>query len=431
MLFSFLYEISIWLLALIAIPKMLYQRWKYGKYRNSLRLRLGYDFPRIDKGKRPLIWMHAVSVGETKAIAPLAKLLKTLNNPILVISSTTETGHAEAKRSLPFADHHVYLPLDFKGTVKPIISQTKPDLVILAETDFWYNFLNESKKNGASIAVVNGKVSTRSADRLKKFSFFSKPLFNLVDLFCVQNNIYKKRFEEIGVPENKLIVTGNLKFDEDYTKLTADEIKQWKDLLGINNDEMILVAGSTHDPEESLLVEALLKVWNKYPNLKVLIVPRHPERFNDVASLLAKKHLPFVRFSGIHSKTGKESVILVDAMGVLRKCYQLADIALVGGSFTSKVGGHNIIEPCWFGVPVIFGPHMYSQPELLDLVKEYQAGIQIEPEKLSDLLCELLSNNEKKNSLGQAGITLVNNLKGATHKTLTSIKELKPAPLPE
>lgn len=425
MLFSFLYEIALWVLAFLALPKLIYQSFKFGKYRDSIWLRLGYDFPKIDKGERKLIWIHAVSVGETKAVSQLAKQLKQQGDrPIIVISSTTETGHAEAKRSLPFADYHVYLPMDFKRIVKPIIEQARPDLVILAETDFWYNFMRFSKKAGASIVLVNGKVSTRSLTRFLKFNFFAKTLFSLVDLFCVQNPLYRSRFEEIGVCLKKIIVTGNMKFDEEYSKLPDEDIAHWRKLLGISEDDKVLVAGSTHDPEEVILLDSLKMVWEKYPHLKVMIVPRHPERFNEVSSLLTKKNVSFVRFSNIHNKTGRENVILVDAMGVLRRCYQLADIALVGGSYVSRIGGHNIIEPCWYGKPVIFGPHMHSQLELVDLVKEYHAGEQVNPEKLGFTLMEWLVNPPKRISLGQGGFKLVNDLKGATEKNLNAIAHL-------
>lgn len=425
MLFGILYEGALYLLALLALPKMLYQRWKYGKYRQSLAQRLGNNFPTIMKGDKRLIWVHAVSVGETKAVAPLVKMLKQhLDDPLVVISSATETGHAEALRSIPLADYHVYLPLDFRSIIKPIVQQAKPDLVILSETDFWYNFLKYCKEYGASIAVVNGKISVKSMQRLERFRFVAKALFGFVDLFCVQNNLYRKRFEQIGVNNGKIIVTGNMKFDEECPKLSQEELRKWREMLGIAPDEQVLVVGSTHDPEETLVLDALRDVWTKYPKLKVMLVPRHPERFNEVSNILTRKNLPFVRFSAIKSKTGKEVAILIDAMGVLRKCYQLADIALVAGSYTARVGGHNIIEPCWFGVPVLFGPQMHSQPELVELVAEYKAGLQVSSDKLAGTILECLRDPSKRQALGQGGVQLVNDLRGATNKTWTALQKL-------
>jgi 3-deoxy-D-manno-octulosonic-acid transferase len=417
-MFRIFYEFALWLLLLIALPKLIYQRWKYGKYRNSLAQRFGKDFPKIDKKDRKLVWIHAVSVGESKAVAALAKRIKQeLDNPIILISSTTETGHAETLRSMPFADYHIYMPLDFRHIICPIVEQAKPDVVILCETDFWYNFLSSCKAVGAFIAVVNGKISIRSLERLKRFGFFSKQLFSLVDKFCVQNALYQNRFEQIGVPSNKIVVTGNIKFDEEYPRLSTEELQRWKEQLGISPDDQVLVIGSSHSPEEEILLDVLRDVWQKCPKLKVLLVPRHPERFNEVAGLLAKKAIPFVRFSAINARTGNESVILVDAMGVLRKCYQLADVAIVAGSYTPRVGGHNIIEPCWFSVPVFFGPHMQTQLELVELVAEYHAGMQVSPENLAEALIACLTDPAKRAELGEGGVKLVHDLRGATSKT--------------
>lgn len=420
-----MYEILLHLFALVAIPRMIYQRLFHGKYKNSLALRFGLGFPVIHKGKRRLIWMHAVSVGETKAIAALAKLLKNApDNPLLLISSTTETGHSEAKRSISFADFHVYLPLDFAWMVGPIVQRTEPDQVILSETDFWYNFLHTAKEGGATISVVNGKISTRSSKRFKLMRGFAHGLFGLVDLFCVQNQLYKERFLALDVPESKIVVTGNMKFDEEYPQLSPDELRTWREQVGIAPKQHVLVIGSTHDPEENLILDVLEQVWKQFPNLKVLLVPRHPERFNEVANLLAKREIPYIRFSNLDAKTGDERVVLVDAMGVLRKCYQFADIAIVAGSYTQRIGGHNVVEPCGYGVPVLFGPYTHTQTELVSLVKEYGAGLEVPIDKLAETLITHLQHPEKRAVLGKAGSRLIADMKGATLNTYNALQRI-------
>lgn len=419
-LFSIFYEIGLFLISLAFLPKALYEMAVKKKYRNSILKRFGSGFPIIIKGKRPLIWIHAVSLGETKAVTALAKSLKSqFKNPILVFSTTTETGHVEACRTIP-ADYHVYLPFDFGWVVRPIIKRTAPDLVVLCESDFWYNFLDASKKVGAKTILVNGKVSTSSADRFSKFNFFTKRLFALIDIFCVQSHLYKKRFEALGVPEEKIIVTGNMKFDGDYAKLPPVQLEAWRKELGIENNQPVLVIGSSHAPEEVQLLKVLSTVWEKYPNLKVMVVPRHPERFNEVAGILQKNNVSFRRLSQKHSDPSS-SVILIDAMGLLRKCYQLADVAIVAGSYTSKVGGHNILEPSWYGVPVIFGPHMHSQPDMVDLVNEYGAGMQVTLDELEGVLVHLFEDSEKRKSIGSFGLKLAGDVHGATEKTLNVI----------
>lgn len=422
MIISILYEICLFFFGLVMLPKMIYQLIFKGKYRKSLLKRFGSGFPIIKKGDRPLVWVHAVSLGETKAVAALVKQLKSeLRDPIFVFSTTTETGHVEGCRTIA-ADYHVYLPFDFGWVIKPIVRRTAPDLVILCESDFWYNFISTSKKVGAKVILVNGKLSSTSQERFKKFPSFSKRLFSCIDLFCVQSNIYRRRFESIEIPPEKIVVTGNMKFDGDYAKLPLQQLEAWRIELGIQPNDPVLVVGSSHNPEETQLLKAMAQVWPQYPNLKVVLVPRHPERFNEVAGILQKNNVNFRRLSQKTNKDASASVILIDAMGLLRKCYQLADIAIVAGSYTSKVGGHNILEPSWYGVPVIFGPHMHTQPDLVDLVREYEAGLQVSIEELPEVLLRLLKNPEQRKMLGAAGLRLASDVHGATGKTLNLLK---------
>lgn len=420
---SFLYECCLWILAVCALPKFLFQMIFKGKYRKSFLKRLGVGFPVINKGKRPLIWVHAVSLGETKAVSALVKKIKTeFDHPLIVFSTTTETGYVEACRTIG-ADYHVYLPFDFGWVVNPIMEQTAPDLLILCESDFWYNLLKSAKKNGAKIALVNGKLSTRSMERFRKVQFFTTRMFSFIDLFCVQSQLYAKRFEAIGVPSEKIAITGNIKFDGDYAKLPSQQLDAWRVELGIKPKDPVLVVGSCHSPEEVQLLDVLEHVWKAFPDLKVLFVPRHPERFNEVAAIFQKHSITFRRLSQKGQEHSPTPVILIDAMGLLRKCYQLADIAIVAGSYTVKVGGHNVLEPSWYGVPVIFGPHMESQPDLVDLMKEYGAGIQVNMEDLQSELIGLLLDGQKRKTLGEAGLRLSSDVHGATGKTCSLIKK--------
>lgn len=423
MLISILYEICLFILGIASTPWFLYQLIFKNKYRRSLLKRFGSGFPVIKKGKRPLIWVHAVSLGETKAVAALAKTFKAeFNNPLIVFSTTTETGYVEACRTIP-ADYHVYLPFDFGWVIKPIIKRTAPDLLILCESDFWFNLLKASKKAGATIVLVNGKISIRSLERFQKVPAFTQKLFSFIDLFCLQSNLYKERFEKLGIPSEKIAITGNMKFDGDYAKLPAVQLEAWRKELGIKPADPVLVIGSTHHPEETQLLTAMAEVWKHYPSLKVMLVPRHPERFNEVAGILQKNNINFRRLSQKNQDAMIAPVILIDAMGLLRKCYQLADIAIVAGSYTSKVGGHNILEPSWYGVPVIFGPHMHTQLDLADLVREYGAGIQVGLENLPTEIVDLLQTPQKRKMLGDAGLKLASDVHGATSKTYTLIRQ--------
>lgn len=425
MIFSFFYEIALWFLALSYLPKLIYDYFFRKKYKRSIIRRLGFNFPLIKKGKRPLIWVHAVSVGETKAISSLVKTMRNqLSNPVIVISSITETGHAEAKRSIQHADYHVYLPIDFRFIIGPIIKRTAPDLIVLSETDFWYNFLKSAKDAGAAVALVNGKISERSFSRLQKNPFFAKKLFSFFNICCIQSKHYRERFAALGLDENRMQVTGNLKFDDECSRLSKEQYETWKKQFHITPENQIVVVGSSHDPEEKLILEQFKSIWAQLPNVKLMIVPRHPERFNTVAGLLEKENIPYMRFSQLAAGFQNAKVILVDAMGLLRKCYQLADLAIVAGSYTPRIGGHNILEPSWYGVPVIYGPFMHSQPELVELMEEYGAGVQVAMENLGAEVLELLKDPEKRAAIGQNGLRMLKDVNGATQKTWQILKPL-------
>ena len=431
-IFLFFYEIALWIIAMISFPKMIYAFLVHKKYRKSLLHRFGFHFPVFPPHALPSIWIHAVSVGETKAVAELAKKIKErFREHPLIISSVTETGHGEAKKSLPFADYHVFIPFDFSWVVKKIIKQASPQLIILCESDFWYHFLAYAKKNGASLALVNGKMSARSMSRFRFFSFFSKKLFGLFDLLCLQNCFYQDRFLAVGVDPKKIEVTGNLKLDEKEPLLSQEEILEWKQRLGIHLSQPVLVLGSTHAPEEQLLLNVLKEVWKTIPNLKVLLIPRHPERFKEVENLLDKEGIQWTSFSVLnqsrelsyHSKES-EQVILIDAMGILRTCYQLSDIALVAGSFTDRVGGHNILEPCRYGKPVLFGPFMHGQLEFVDLIKGNRAGLQVELNQLQGIIEEWIKNPQEREVIGLNGVRLMEEVTGAVDRTIEALEPL-------
>lgn len=422
MIFSFFYDLALFIAFIIALPKILYQKYFLRKYKKSLKAKWGKDFFKI-KESQNLIWIHAVSMGETKGVAPLAKLLKEeYKDSTLLVTSTTETGHEEAKKSIKEADYHLFLPFDFSFIIGPIVKRLKPKMIILGETDFWYHFLKFGSSVRAKIFLVNGKISERSLKRFSLVPFFTKKVFAPFSLLCLQSERYKERFETLPIPKDKLKVTGNLKLDIPAPILTTGERKILEEKLQVTGAKVV-VAGSTHNPEEELLLNAYQELIKKIPNLKLILVPRHPERFNEVAKLIESKNIPFTKFSELGAKRA-ENVILVDSMGKLMSCYQLATVAFVGGSLASHVGGHNIFEPLYYGVPVLFGPFMYTQLDFVDLVLEGKAGLMVEKENLTDTLFDLLTNDQKREALGRAGVLLANEQRGGTLKTATLIQQL-------
>ncbi|MDP1834833.1 MAG: 3-deoxy-D-manno-octulosonic acid transferase [Chlamydiales bacterium] len=419
-LFGLFYDFILFLVLVAMLPKVL---WTRSKPLEGIKQRLGMEITAISKGSRKLVWVHAVSLGETKAVTALVERLRVeMNDPIFVISSITETGHAEAKRAFPFAAQHLYLPADFQSVTKNVIQKITPDLVILTETDYWYNFLNQAKLAGAKLVVVNGKLSERSTQRYKMLPWFANRLFGQFDHICVQSTDYLERFKAVGVDSAKLSVTGNLKFDAVQNHLSIDDMATLKARLGVVESDRVLTAGSTHDPEEKLLIDSCRILWAKHPNLKLLLVPRHPERFEEVANLLTKEGISFGRYSAGVALNPDDRVVLIDTTGVLKECYQISELAIVAGSYTERVGGHNLLEPCHYGIPVLFGPHMQSQPELERLVLEAKAGIQVQPDDLPAAIDSLLDSAEKREEIRQAAKRLIEANQGSIQRTLQAIK---------
>lgn len=417
---KYIYNFFLGLFALVSLPKVLLKKEKYQK---SLRAKLGLELPKpLEKGEGVVCWIHAVSVGETKAAIPLLKKIKAqFPTSIVVVSSTTETGHEEAKRSLKDADSHFFLPLDFSWTMEKLVSLIKPDVLILMEGEFWFNLVQEAKKQGAAVVLANGKLSEISLERFSLLPFFTKRLFAPIDHLCLQSADHLERFEDLGVHPHKMTVTGNLKLDTPMMQMTPSEKDYWKEELGIIQHDRILTIGSTHPGEEELILDAMKTVWKELPDVKLLLVPRHPERFEEVAQLLEKRKAPFVTYTSRREKNRREKVILIDTMGFLTSCFQLAEVTVVGGSFIRGVGGHNIFEPIQCGKPVIFGPHMESQRELTALILKAEAGLQVSVDELPGAILDLFQNGNMRAHMLTNGDKLQKSAKGALKRTWDSL----------
>ncbi len=423
-MFSLIYNALLTGFAVAMIPKMIYMRVMHGKYKICLWQRLGLGFPKNFYSEKKTVWIHAVSVGETKAVAKLISGIKAqYPDAFYIISNGTETGHEEAKKLMPFLDYFFFMPFDFSWISQPIVRRFKPDLVLISETDLWYHFLQEAKEGGASIALINGKISERSHKRSLSLPFFTKRLYALIDRFCLQSNEYAERFASLGVPKEKIRVTGNLKLDHQAVAMQEDQKYILKQKLGLGAYHEVLVIGSTHSPEEKHLLKALEPLWKEFSNLKVLLVPRHPERFDKVAKLLKELNISFQRYTQ-ESNDPHTKVTLVDTMGMLQQCYQMGDLAIVGGSFFKDVGGHNILEPIRVGVPVLFGPYMHGQKELEHLVIEAEAGVQLPLEQLTKVVKSLLKDSNERKRMGEAGKHMLTDLLGAVERTEVALEPL-------
>ncbi len=392
-------NVLILLYLLIVAPKLLIDRVFRGKRHPGLLQRLGFGIPKAD---RPVIWIHAVSVGEVKAAQPLFRELRQKEpNSFFLITTTSATGQAEAKRSLAEADAFAYLPVDLTWVVNRWVKQLNPRHFILVESDFWYNLLAALKKNGTHIALVSGKMSERSARRFKQFSFFARKLFSHFDQLCLQNETHLQRYAPLVADPAKLHLTGNLKLD-----IKPQAIEGRLDL-----PQPVITISCTHATEEEWLLDAL-----QGGEWFIILAPRHPERFESVAELLARKNIPFSRWSSPQKNT---KVLLVDAMGQLPICYAHSRLAILGGSFVTHIGGHNVLEPCLYGTPVIFGPHMQGQAEFAQRAIESGAGLQVPLSNIRSTVVEFLNNPKKEESMRKSARELIQSGRGSTIRTLS------------
>jgi len=371
---------------LIFLPKVL---------KRKLRQRFGRDIPPL----RNAIWIHAVSVGEVKSAKGLVEKLKVDGFSILVTTGTA-TGQEEAKRSLR-ADAYAFLPLDFSWIMRRWVRTLKPQALIFVESDFWYNLLKEAKKAGVKTVLVSGKLSPKSARRFKLLRPLASKLFSLFDTILVQTELHQSRF----APFAKTQIGGNLKLDA--APLPVDP--KWASYFqGFN-----ILISCTHAPEENDILDALESIEGT-----LYLAPRHPERYSEVAALLASKNIPFCRWS----QFTPSRVILIDSMGLLPIFYTHCDLAIVAGSFSSRIGGHNILEPCLYGTPVLFGPHMHQQTELAHLILATGAGRQVALPNLAQAIRDYAQNPQ---SLREGARQVTAQCRGTLDKTYEYLRQLQ------
>ncbi len=412
MIFSFFYNL---VLIIAILPRFFFRK------RNFLFKRLGFSLPAALKTNKTVIWIHAISLGETKSCQKLiSKIRKDFPESVIYLSSVTQTGFEYAQKNKE-VDLAFIMPLDFSWNMKRMYRRLTPDVLILVETDFWYHHLKYAKKNKAKILLVSGKISKKSVRNFQRAQFFSRKLFSFFDLVCVQNRTYLKRFARIGLNSKNIFVTGNLKYDQETPFLAEKEKKEWKERLGIFDGESVLTVASTHAPEEKMLIKELKKLWDKEYEIKILLAPRHPERFVSVAQILKAEKISFIELSRLEKKKNTEKVILIDRMGFLPICYQLSEAAIIGGSFIERIGGHNILEPNFYSVPVFFGPYMKTQEDLKKIILAASSGVKMTLESFTPSLEQFLQDQKLKDRMKKNAQDLIFSLKGYVCETYEKI----------
>ncbi len=411
-------------------PKDLRKRWlreKFGLINGEHRIKNAEH-----------LWIHAVSVGEVMAASALLKKLRErYPAKSLIFSTITDTGQKVARERAPEGTTVVYLPFDIPSVLRRVLKKLNPELLLVIETELWPNLIRVFQENGTPVLLLNGRISEKSFRGYWKISFFMKKVLSHVDFFGMQGEEYSERIKSLGVNRNKVMNIGNFKFD---TKPPA-KIPEWTDRL----KGPVITAGSTHEGEEELLASVYIELKKDFPDVNLIIAPRHPERFKAAEDMLRAKGISFIKRSAFSTPSltlpprgggqgwgGPELrtpnselqilkgvVILLDTIGELSAVYGISDIAIIGKSFRGH-GGQNPLEPAYWGKPVVCGPHMENFPVIEKFYKE-GAAVEVHEEELSSKLRELLLSPEKARDMGLKAQELYKESAGAVERAMEII----------
>ncbi|HUY31527.1 MAG TPA: 3-deoxy-D-manno-octulosonic acid transferase [Pirellulales bacterium] len=417
------------LLLLLASPWLIYRALRQGKYREGFAEKLLGRVP-ARAGNRPCVWFHAVSVGEVNLLAPLVNEIRR-DRPLweCVVSTTTMTGYAVARKKYP-ALTVFYCPLDFSWAVRAAMRRVRPELLVLAELELWPNLVRAAGVYGARVAIVNGRLSERSHRGYRRLRALVGPILRRVDVLAAQNDEYARRFLDLSARTDAVRVTGSIKYDGAQTDRRNPATARLRELAGIGDDDLVFLAGSTQEGEEAAALAAYLALRDEFPKLRLIIVPRHPERFAAVAQLLDRSSVAWrcrgrLETEGSH---GDARILLVDTVGELGAWWGTSAIAFVGGSLGSR-GGQNMIEPAAYGAAVSFGPNTRNFRDIVAALLAHEAAVVVRDDReLTAFVRRCLADPEYARALGGAARRFVAGQLGATARTLELLAPLVDTP---
>jgi len=431
----FLYSFALSILFVLLLPYFIFQAFKHGKYFANFKERLGHLPDSINDNNRPTLWIHTVSVGEFNAARPLIERIRqAFPNYRLVVSTTTITGQKLARAEYPHKlDRVFYFPFDWKFSVRRALNSIRPAAVIILETELWPNFLRECKNRGIVSIIVNGRISPRSFSRYSRIGGFISGVLNDVSLLIMQSEADAERVRRLGADDLRIQVCGNLKYDVTVrSQESGVRSQELNEQFHLSSSKHLLVAGSTAPDEEKILLQAFNQVrqHNGLEDTRLLIAPRHPERFNEVASLLADSKFTFARRSEKESAAPQNvDVILLDTIGELTAAYEFAGVVFVGGSLVPK-GGHNIIEPAAFAKPILVGSHTENFRQIISDFAHADAIVQIRAKEddsaqaFAQQVIYLLTENEQAQAMGKRALDILLKNRGAADCALAAIQKI-------
>jgi 3-deoxy-D-manno-octulosonic-acid transferase len=376
-------------------------------------------------GDRPRIWIHASSVGEVEAIRSIAHgLMRYMEGARLIITTMTPSGRDAARRRIAGAEAYALAPLDCPAIVRRFIRRVRPQLLIIVETELWPNYFIEAKRAGARVAIVNGRISKRSAARYHRARRLFGPALNAADLILAQTADDARRYARIGASRDRVVVTGNTKFDLEELGETVLRPALRNFLAG----RPVLVAGSTSKGEEAVVLEAWQRLHERFQELVLVLAPRHPARALEVQDVVATASIPFLRSSELEKDLRPASVLILDTMGELRAVYRHATVAFVGGSLFAGRGGQNVGEPAAASVPVLFGPYHENQLPMASALIAAKAGAVVRnADEIVDACTQWLIDESARSAAGERGRATAHKAAGGARTTLGHLRRLAQA----
>lgn len=413
----FFYTLIFRLAMPVILLRLLWRSRYLPAYRHRWRERFAL-FPTPEK--QGGIWIHAVSFGESVAAIPIIKDFQKKHPTVpIAVTNMTPTGSEKMRATFGDSIFNVYVPYDLPGIMRRFIKKINPKLVVIIETELWPNMLHELKKSNIPVLLANGRLSARSATNYQRIKKLTKSMLNCFTKILVQTEIEAERYAMLGCPADKLLVTGSIKFDITIPDTLNESLKLFQAQLGENRE--IFIAASTHEGEEEIILEAFRIAKKQIPDLLLVLVPRHPERFEKVAKLCLDYDFKVIRRSSQQACNADTDVFLGDTMGEMLLFYAAADVAFVGGSFV-PVGGHNVLEPAALGKAIIVGPHMENFLRITELLKQANAIRQLDDtEKLAKRVIELIQLPSLRRELGLNAEKVVMENRGALLKHLEII----------
>lgn len=420
-----LYTFVFSLLLPVIVLRLLWRSLRAPAYRLRWRERFGcFSAPQF-RADQPVIWLHAVSVGETLAAVPLVKKLQH-DHPDWqwVITTTTPTGSERVRASFGDSVFHVYAPYDLPIFLRAFLQRTQPQCAIVMETELWPNMLHHCKQRNIPVIIANARLSEKSARGYEKIAPLTNKMLNDVALVVAQQRTDGVRFMHLGLPCENMVVTGSIKFDLNIDAATREQAAVLREQWSLNNTHKILLAASTHLGEDDIILHAFQKIRAEQPNLLLVLVPRHPERFDSVSKQCEAAGFSVVRRSHNTAPTASTDIMIGDTMGELLTFYGAADIAFVGGSLV-PVGGHNLIEPAAWACPVISGSHLFNFSEVGKLLRDNRAlAIADNAEQIAAQVMQWLSDENARRSFGERGKAVADSNRGALEKLCGLIKRV-------